>query len=48
MNKSTARLLILAAILLPAALALAGASASIADKGGCPNDNSQNGADPRE
>jgi len=44
MNKSAARLLILSAILLPAALAFAGARASIADKGGCPNENSQNGA----
>jgi outer membrane biosynthesis protein TonB len=36
---------ILSAILLPAAIAFAGAGPSIADKGGCPNANSENGAD---
>lgn len=43
MNKPTTILLILAAILLPAALAFAGVRASVADRGGCPNDHSDNG-----
>jgi outer membrane biosynthesis protein TonB len=43
--KSPAVLVILSAILLPAAIAFAGAGPSIADKGGCPNANSENGAD---
>jgi hypothetical protein len=45
MNKPTALLVILSAILLPAAIAFAGAAPSIADKGGCPNANAENGAD---
>ena len=45
MNKPTALLGILSAILLSVVLALAGAAPSIADKGGCPNENSDKGSD---
>jgi hypothetical protein len=43
MSKPTALLGILSAVLLSAVLALAGAAPSLADRGGCPNDNSSNG-----
>jgi hypothetical protein len=44
MNKPTVFRLILAAALIPAALAFAGATVSVADRGGCPNGHSDNGA----
>jgi hypothetical protein len=43
MKKPSALLTILAAILVASALAFASAGASVADKGGCPNDDSENG-----
>lgn len=45
MKKPSTLLTILAAILVAAALAFASAGASVADKGGCPNDDSENGGD---
>src|SRR5439155_8942394 len=44
MNKSTPLLVVLIASLLAAAVVFVGAGASLADKGGCPNANSENGA----
>ncbi len=44
MNKSTPLLVVLMASLLAAAVVFVGASASRADKGGCPNSHSENGA----
>ncbi|HLC28950.1 MAG TPA: hypothetical protein VJL07_05845 [Dehalococcoidia bacterium] len=43
MQRSRSLLTVLAALLIATALALAGAGASLADKGGCPNENSGNG-----
>jgi outer membrane biosynthesis protein TonB len=45
MQRSPALLIVLAALLIATALAFAGAGASIADDGGCPNGNSGNGGD---
>ena len=44
MNKSTPLLVVLMASLLAAAVVFVGAGASLADKSGCPNANSENGA----
>ena len=44
MNKSIPLLVVLSAILVAAAILFVGAGASVADKGGCPNANSNNGA----
>jgi hypothetical protein len=44
MNKSTPLLIVLMASLLAAAIVFVSAGASIADKGGCPNAHSENGA----
>ena len=44
MNKSTPLLAVFVASLLAAAVVFVGAGASLADKGGCPNANSGNGA----
>jgi hypothetical protein len=44
MNKSIPLLVVLSAILVAAAILVVGAGASVADKGGCPNANSKNGA----
>src|SRR3990172_3988166 len=43
MQRSRSLLPVLAALLIATALALAGAGASLADKGGCPNETSGNG-----
>src|SRR6266542_4174778 len=44
MNKSTPLLVVLMASLVMASIAVVGAGASLADKGGCPNVDSENGA----
>ena len=44
MNKSIPLLVVLSAILVAAAILVVGAGASVADKGGCPNADSNNGA----